>query len=262
MKKIKNISIIGSGNVGCHLAKSFFNKGYPVRQIYSRSIENAKNMAQNIDASPINSLGALQNNIDFLIVAVHDDAIEEVIKQIPFRDVLITHTSGSVSMDVFAQYSFRDYGILYPLQSFNKNKKINLKKVPFCLEANNSSSLASIKTLARSISNYVYEIDSKERETLHLAAVFVNNFSNYMYQIAKDITDKNDLPFEILKPLIYETAKKMKSLSPKDAQTGPAKRNDLKTMKKHLDQLQDSPKIKELYKNISELIIKSANQTN
>lgn len=262
VKKTENIAIIGTGNVGSHLAQALYNDGINIKQLFSRSINKVIAIAEKTDSSPIDNLDQLHDNLDLIIVAVNDDAIRSVIEQIPFRNVLTVHTSGSVSLNVFDSLGYNNFGIFYPLQSFNKHQEINIKEVPFCLEAVNNKSLFVLESLAKKISNHVYHINSKERETLHLAAVFANNYSNFMYQIAKQITDESNLSFDLLKPLINETANKINFLSPKEAQTGPAQRNDLKTIEKHLLLLQDSPNLKELYKNISELIINSSNQSN
>ncbi len=154
------------------------------------------------------------------------------------------------------------YGVFYPLQTFSRNRKVSFQDIPICIEANANSDVALLRTLATSISNNVAEVSSEERATLHLAAVFVNNFTNYLYAVSEDILKAKELDFSLLKPLLQETAEKVQSLSPKEAQTGPAKRNDLKTMQNHvhlLQQLGKEPLI-ELYKKLSEGI--QQNQTN
>ena len=262
MSKLKKISIIGSGNIGFHLGKALKNQGATIHQVYSRKLKNALELASTLEANQaINDLSELDADCDLILVAVKDDAIAKVITQIPFCPKLIAHTSGSVPMDVFEQVDFTTYGIFYPLQSFSKNRKVDMKTVPFCLESNHTHALGMLSNLAHSISSQVYHINSKERETIHLAAVFANNFTNFMYQIANDILVDHCLPFEILKPLILETAKKIQDLPPKEAQTGPAKRNDQHTIEKHLAQLRLHPEYQKLYQDITKLIIQSSKNT-
>ena len=144
-------------------------------------------------------------------------------------------------------------GVFYPLQTFSKNSLVAFKEIPICIEASVTSDLKILKELGESLSEKVIEINSEERSKLHLAAVFVNNFTNYLYRISNEILAESKLPFDLLKPLIAETARKIETLSPKDVQTGPAKRNDLKTIEKHLYLLKDSP-YKQLYQQLTEAI--------
>ena len=210
------VVIIGQGNVASHLATAF-------------------NTSENIEMLQINSR-QLKNvpNSDVTIIAVSDDAISSVSKQLKNRDGLIVHTSGTVAMGAIHQ---QQKGVFYPLQSFTKGAVVDLSKVPFCLEATNKEDFKTLEITAKSIGEKRYQITSDQRKKLHLAAVFVNNFTNHMYQIGQDICDEHQVPFEILHSLIEETAKKITSISPKEAQTGPAKRNDVQTIESHLENL-------------------------
>jgi predicted short-subunit dehydrogenase-like oxidoreductase (DUF2520 family) len=210
------VVIIGQGNVASHLATAF-------------------NTSENIEMLHVNSR-QLENvsNADVTIIAVSDDAISSVSNQLKNRGGLIVHTSGTVSMDAIHQ---KQKGVFYPLQSFTKGAVVDFSKVPFCLEATNKEDLETLEIVAKSIGEKSYQITSDQRKKLHLAAVFVNNFTNHMYQIGQDICDEHQVPFEILHPLIEETAKKITSISPKEAQTGPAKRNDTQTIESHLENL-------------------------
>jgi predicted short-subunit dehydrogenase-like oxidoreductase (DUF2520 family) len=145
-------------------------------------------------------------------------------------------------------------GVFYPLQTFTKNKAINFKEIPICLESEMEIDFFIIKKLAQSISNSVQSISSEQRKALHVAAVFVCNFVNHLYKIGNDICKENQLSFEILKPLIVETAQKIIQLTPENAQTGPAKRNDTATINSHLNFLSDENQ-KEIYKLITKSII-------
>ena len=225
-----SVLIIGSGNVATHLTNAFLKADtIAITQINSRELENI-------------------STADITIVAVSDDAIAEVSSKI--KNSFVVHTSGSVSINSLKNDTRK--GVFYPLQTFSKEKKVNFKKIPFCIEAENEKDYLLLETLVKSIGEKIYRINSEQRKSLHLAAVFVNNFTNYLYQIGNDICDKNNVPFEILHPLIKETATKIKTLSPKEAQTGPAKRNDLKTIENHLNLLNHHQQ--EIYKILTKSI--------
>ncbi len=229
------VSIIGSGNVAQHLIQVFqLNSQIELVQVVARDI---KKVAHLLDSNRITSDYTQLQEADLYIIAVSDDAIAEVSSALPFKNRLIAHTSGTVALD--SLNSNNRPAVFYPLQTFSKDKPIDFKSVPICLEAENETDVQILKQLAHSISNAVYEINSEQRKALHVAAVFVNNFVNYLYQMGNEICDANAIPFEILKPLIQETANKIATLSPKNAQTGPAKRNDLKTIAAHEEFLKD-----------------------
>ena len=229
------VSIIGSGNVAQHLIQAFqLNSQIELVQVVARDI---KKVAHLLDSNRITSDYTQLQEADLYIIAVSDDAIAEVSSALPFKNRLIAHTSGTVALD--SLNSNNRPAVFYPLQTFSKDKPIDFKSVPICLEAENEKDVQILKQLAHSISNAVYEINSEQRKALHLAAVFVNNFVNYLYQMGNEICDANAIPFEILKPLIQETANKIATLSPKNAQTGPAKRNDLKTIAAQEEFLKD-----------------------
>lgn len=229
------VSIIGSGNVAQHLIQAFqLNSQIELVQVVARDI---KKVAHLLDSNRITSDYTQLQEADLYIIAVSDDAIAEVSSALPFENRLVAHTSGTVALDSLNYNNRR--AVFYPLQTFSKDKPIDFKSVPVCLEAKNETDVQILKQLAHSISNAVYEINSEQRKALHVAAVFVNNFVNYLYQMGNEICDANAIPFEILKPLIQETANKIATLSPKNAQTGPAKRNDLKTIAAHEEFLKD-----------------------
>ncbi|MBL4904823.1 MAG: DUF2520 domain-containing protein [Flavobacteriaceae bacterium] len=210
------VVIIGTGNVATHLVAVFKKVDtLDVKQINSRKLESIPSSA-------------------ITIIAVADDAIKEVSAQLANRTGLIVHTSGTVAMS--ALFTART-GVFYSLQSFTKGTAVNFMKVPFCLEATNDEDLQLLISIVSSIGAKAYPITTEQRKKLHIAAVFVNNFTNHMYEIGNEICEKREVPFEILYPLIEETAKKIQSIPPKNAQTGPAKRNDSNTIKNHLEQL-------------------------
>jgi predicted short-subunit dehydrogenase-like oxidoreductase (DUF2520 family) len=186
------------------------------------------------------------------IIAITDDAIAEVSRQLPFSNELVVHTSGSVSMQAINNKNRQ--GVFYPLQTFSKAKYVDFKEIPICIEAQNEKDLLTLESVAKSISNSVYTINSEQRKALHVAAVFVSNFTNHLYQIGNKICIDNELSFDILKPLIQETANKILTLSPQESQTGPAKRKDTQTINAHLNFLTNDNQ-KEIYKLLTKSII-------
>ncbi len=243
-----NVCIIGSGNVAFHLHQAFTrSKAIEVLQIFSRgpaAIQSADKVRIIDDYKDLTVA-------DIYVIAVSDDAVPGVAKLLPFQDRLVVHTSGSVPLDALADKNRR--GVFYPLQTFSKERALDLNKVPVCVEAERPEDLKTLSSLAKSISDNVHFIDSGQRKALHLAAVFVNNFVNHLYQIGSRLCERHNIPFEVLQPLIKETAQKIVSLSPEDAQTGPARRNDQKTIEKHLALLSEE-KHKEVYQLLTETI--------
>jgi predicted short-subunit dehydrogenase-like oxidoreductase (DUF2520 family) len=227
------VIIIGSGNVAQHLIVAFENaliKGDSIElvQIFSRKREKLTRL---IDLNRITDDYEKLVEADLYIVAVSDDAIASVVANLPFKNRLVVHTSGSFPLDGLNDNNRR--GVFYPLQTFSKNKAVDFTKIPICVESENPFDYQILNTVAKSISDSVFAINSEQRKALHVAAVFVNNFANYLYQIGNEICEQHHVPFAILKPLIGETASKIMVLSPKEAQTGPAKRNDKKTVQEH-----------------------------
>lgn len=236
--------IIGSGNVAQHLISAFSKSSETqIIQIFSRSPFVFGNIPV------VHDLNALAD-ADLYIIAVSDDVIAEVSQQLPFENRLVVHTSGSLPMETLSSKNRK--GVFYPLQTFTKNKTVDFKTIPICLESESATDLNVLQNVAHSISDKVFGISSEQRKYLHVSAVFVNNFVNHLYKIGSDICTENNVPFDILKPLIRETADKILTLSPEEAQTGPAKRNDSQTIQRHLDFLSD-----ENQKNIYKLLTQS-----
>jgi predicted short-subunit dehydrogenase-like oxidoreductase (DUF2520 family) len=223
------ITIIGSGNVAQHLIDAFAkSNAIEIIQVFSRT---QKLISPLLDSTKITSDWNTLAEADLYIIAVSDDAIASVSAQLPFENRLVVHTSGSAPLTSLDNKNRK--GVFYPLQTFTKGKAVDFKAIPFCLETQSENDYALLEKVAQSISDNVYTIDSHQRKALHVAAVFVNNFTNHLYQLGNDICQENQVPFEILKPLILETAEKILTLSPEDAQTGPAKRNDISTIAAH-----------------------------
>ncbi|TYP96723.1 putative short-subunit dehydrogenase-like oxidoreductase (DUF2520 family) [Tenacibaculum adriaticum] len=243
-----SVVIIGNGNVAYHITKAFLKAdNVDVKQVYARSINKIAYLKNSVSIT--NKLELLKD-ADVYIISVSDDAIPEVSSMITNKKALVVHTSGSVSLNLLQNKGRK--GVFYLLQSFSKSKEVNFEKIPFCLEAKNKKDLALLEELALTIGKKIYHINSQQRQQLHVAAVFVNNFVNHMYKIGNDICDEYNVPFEVLHPLIMETATKIDFLSPKEAQTGPAIRNDQKTIKNHLDLLNENQQ--EIYKLLTQSI--------
>lgn len=229
------VCILGGGNVATHLAKAFLKaSGIQLVQIYARSITQID--AFKHQTSITNSLELL-NDADVYVISVSDDAVAKVSSELVTQNKLVVHTSGSVPLDALNKHTRS--GVFYPLQSFSKEKEVDFSTIPFCLETSHEEDYALLEQLASSIGKNIYAINSEQRKSLHVAAVFVNNFTNHMYKIGNDICNQYEVPFEVLAPLIQETAQKITALSPEEAQTGPAKRNDKKTIDHHLGLLDE-----------------------
>ena len=252
------ITLIGSGNVATHLAAAFKNAGHTIVQVYSRDMQNASLLAYHVKAEAIDNLENTNSEIDLFIIAVKDDAIGDMAKQLAKYNKLVVHTSGATSLQVISDYT-PNAGVFYPLQTFSKTKEVDFKTVPLCIEGADEDITLQLEELGRTISNNVYRVDSEKRKILHLAAVFACNFPNYLYHAASTLLQQHNLDFNMLRPLIMETAEKVQGHLPADVQTGPAIRNDEKTMAAHLQLLQDDADFQRVYTLLSQLIIKMDN---
>lgn len=240
------VVLLGSGNVASHLIKAMeVSDTIDLVQVFSRSEKSIENL---IESSKITTSFAELKEADIYVISVSDKAIEEVSNQIPFTDKLVVHTSGTMGFDVMNSKNKR--GVFYPLQTFSKSKEVDMKLVPFCIETEQEEDYNLVENLAKNLSNSVYKINGDQRKSLHISAVFVSNFVNHLYQIGNALCEENNVPFAILQPLIEETVNKIKTLSPSEAQTGPAIRFDEPTIKKHLEAL-ENPIYKELYKQLT-----------
>ncbi|WAC40647.1 Rossmann-like and DUF2520 domain-containing protein [Pedobacter sp. SL55] len=249
------VSIIGSGNVATHLAKALKTANVKVLSIWSNRFENAEELAQLVNAKAVKELTEIAaDESDILLISVKDDAIGSVVQKLNGYSGVVAHTSGSVSLT--ALNGIESHGVFYPLQTFSKQKEIDFSLVPLCLEASTPSALAKLKKLAALLSRHCYDVDSEQRKILHLAAVFACNFPNYLYGIAQQLLAQNQLDFNIIKPLIIETANKIQTALPVNVQTGPAIRNDVQTLNKHEEMLQKHPEWLTIYKLLSEQIKK------
>lgn len=258
MTEIKNIVLIGAGNVATHLGISLHEAGIHVVQVCNRSAESAYALGRKLGAESVSDFSAIHPNADLYIISVADDAISEVAARIP-RNKFVVHTSGSQPQELLAEHT-NDFGVFYPLQTFSKNRPVNFQTVPVCLEASNDYRQAQLNDLADKISAIVHVIPSHQRKVLHLAAVFACNFPNFMYAVAASILQASDLDFDLLKPLIRETAEKIQTVNPAEAQTGPALRGDTRVLEQHLEMLNNIPDYQALYRQISNGITKMNRQ--
>jgi predicted short-subunit dehydrogenase-like oxidoreductase (DUF2520 family) len=251
-------TIIGTGNVAHHLGKRLFQKGVDIQQVIGRDAQRAAELAEQIEAKYTTYFEAIVPNSDLYIIAVSDGAIEEVAVQLSLsvKHKLVVHTSGSVPSAVLEPY-FDNYGTLYPLQTFSKNTQPDFDKIPIFVNATPPQyQLEFLKKIAALISPKVYELSDHDRQTLHIAAVFVNNFTNHLFQIGSTILRQHNLPFEILLPLIEETVNKIRENAPETMQTGPARRGDNATIERHLTFLENfiPPQYELIYKVLSSSI--------
>jgi len=241
-----SVVILGSGNVALQLIRAFLKiDTINLKQVYTRNQEDINTLKDSINTT--NDISLLKQ-ADVTIIAVSDDAISSISTHI--KNSFVVHTSGSVDMKSLNNIGRK--GVFYPLQSFSKKKKVDFKNIPICLESETKEDLLKLEELVSLLQSKSYILSSHQRKKIHVAAVFANNFSNHMYTIANEICEKYNIPFDILHPLIEETSDKIKNITPKKAQTGPAKRNDVETIENHLNLL--SKKQQEIYLKITQSI--------
>lgn len=243
------VVLLGTGNIATHLFGVFSaSENIHLKQVYNHSEESLIPFRDKTDVTT--SLDDLQE-ADIYLLALKDDVISKISAQLESKKGIVAHTSGAVSME--ALKNCRRPGVFYPLQTFSKKIPVKHTEIPFCLEAKFPADLEILQKLAEDISGKAYHISSPQRKKLHLAAVFVCNFVNHLYAIGEKICEEHHIPFEILQPLILETAAKVKIASPAELQTGPAIRNDQNTIKAHLELLSTNEN-KEIYQLLTQAI--------
>lgn len=243
MKTMK-IVFLGSGNVATHLSQALNNSvSNEVVQVYSPTVENAKTLAEILSCGYCTDVNEVDVNADIYVCSVKDSVQQNVWRAlkshfvgsgINVADKIVVHTAGALAMDGENGLSefFPNCGVVYPVQSFSKQRAVDLSHTPFLIEATIPSTLEKLRNLVATVSDRCYDATTKQRNALHPAAVFASNFANHMYAIANRLMEKNGLPFEILIPLIQETAQKVTEVHPVAAQTGPAVRGDEVVMSK------------------------------
>lgn len=235
------IALIGRGRLATNLLPALQKAGHEVVSVNSRTLEE------------------LPTDAEVYIISVKDSALQEVIARVAnSQKAIIAHTAGSMPMDVFKGYCSR-YGVFYPMQTFSKERLVDFREIPLFIEAQDSGSAAILRQLAESISDRVYELSSEQRKYLHLAAVFACNFANHCYAMSAEVLAHIHLPFDIMLPLIDETARKVHELHPLDAQTGPAVRYDENVIQMQQSLLQDAD-MQAIYKLLSQHVHQFANE--
>lgn len=258
MKDSTHITFIGSGNLATNLAVALEKAGHQVIEVFSRNLEKATLLADKLEAcKATKSLDFSKSLSEIFIISVSDGAIPEVINEMKVpENSLVLHTSGTTNLEVFDGISdSAQVGIYYPLQTFKKDTLIDFSEVPILVESKNESSKLDIEALATSIGNNVQFVNSEDRKTIHLAAVFASNFTNRMLKASEEILVSKGIPLELLKPLVLQSIENCFVTTPDSALTGPAKRRDMETINQHKKMLEDNPKLKELYNLISEQIL-------
>lgn len=242
------VSLIGAGNLATHLGKALADAGNMIEQVYSRTMQSAARLASLLGCEAHDDINKIKMNSDLYVLSVSDDVLPELVPLVcnDRCDSIFIHTAGSIPIDVFHGYANR-YGVIYPMQTFSKDKPLYFREIPCFIEASDDDTLRVLQTLCREISDKVIPLSSEDRKYLHLAAVFASNFVNHCYNVAAHITRQHNIPFEYMYPLIDEVALKVHGMSPYDAQTGPAVRNDRNVIDKHLALLSDKPEFMAIY---------------
>jgi predicted short-subunit dehydrogenase-like oxidoreductase (DUF2520 family) len=253
-----NITILGAGNVATQLALVLKKSGHTIVQVYNRSNDAGYELAKTVGATFVSDFAQL-TDADIYLVAVKDDAIAEVGNAFKTSGKIVAHTSGTKSKDLL-QNTSANFGIFYPLQTMTKTAKVDFKNVPILIEGSNKQTVAKLDELAKTISKNVHIVDEQQRQWIHVAAVFANNFTNHLFGISEQLLLAQGLPFEILKPLIFNFIQNLEEHSPSEIQTGPAVRGDFKTIEKHMQLLGDDQRLQKIYEILTQSIIEKANK--
>lgn len=246
------IILIGAGNLATHLGKAIFAAGHDVVQVFSRTMQSATALASEVGAQPVTDISDVRADADMYVVSVKDSALAELIPALckGKETKVFLHTAGSIPMDVFQGMALH-YGVLYPMQTFSKQREVDFSQIPCFIEANDEYALQQIGDVAHQVSSKVYHLASEDRKFLHLSAVFACNFVNHCYALSQEILEEHGIPFDVMLPLIDETAAKVHELDPKEAQTGPAVRYDENVLRAQGALLKSNPQMKDIYDRMS-----------
>ena len=269
------IVLIGAGNLATHLGKALHAAGHDMLQVFSRTMQSAETLASLLDAEPLTDIAQVRDDADVYIFSVKDSALVQLVAQLCRHEAdglvedgavnalrkakkgeherVFLHTAGSMPMSVFKGMA-QHYGVLYPMQTFSKQREVDFSIIPCFVEANDEFAQKQIEGLAREISGRVYQLSSEDRKYLHLSAVFASNFANHCYAISQELLEEHGIPFDVMLPLINETAAKVHEMKPKDAQTGPAVRYDENVIDKQSKLLENHPHFKKVYDSMSKSI--------
>ena len=269
------IVLIGAGNLATHLGKALHAAGHDMLQVFSRTMQSAETLASLLDAEPLTDIAQVRDDADVYIFSVKDSALVQLVAQLCRHEAdglgedgavnalrkakkgeherVFLHTAGSMPMSVFKGMA-QHYGVLYPMQTFSKQREVDFSIIPCFVEANDEFAQKQIEGMAREISGRVYQLSSEDRKYLHLSAVFACNFANHCYGISQELLEEHGIPFDVMLPLINETAAKVHEMKPKDAQTGPAVRYDENVIDKQSKLLENHPHFKKVYDSMSKSI--------
>lgn len=269
------IVLIGAGNLATHLGKALHAAGHDMLQVFSRTMQSAETLASLLDAEPLTDIAQVRDDADVYIFSVKDSALLQLVAQLCRHEAdglgedgavnalrkakkgeherVFLHTAGSMPLSVFKGMA-QHYGVLYPMQTFSKQREVDFSIIPCFVEANDEFAQKQIEGMAREISGRVYQLSSEDRKYLHLSAVFACNFANHCYAISQELLEEHGIPFDVMLPLINETAAKVHEMKPKDAQTGPAVRYDENVIGKQSKLLENHPHFKKVYDSMSKSI--------
>lgn len=248
------IVLIGAGNLATHLGKALHAAGHDMVQVFSRTMQSAETLASLLDAEPLTDMAQVRDDADVYIFSVKDSALEQLISQLCGGEKKVfLHTAGSMPMSVFRGKALH-YGVLYPMQTFSKQREVDFSIIPCFIEANDEFALKQIEGLAGQISHRVFQLSSEDRKYLHLSAVFACNFANHCYAASQELLQLHGIPFDVMLPLIDETAAKVHGMTPKEAQTGPAVRYDENVIGKQIQLLENQPYFQKIYDCMSKSI--------
>lgn len=248
------IVLIGAGNLATHLGKALHAAGHDMVQVFSRTMQSAETLASLLDAEPLTDMAQVRDDADVYIFSVKDSALEQLISQLCGGEKKVfLHTAGSMPMSVFRGKALH-YGVLYPMQTFSKQREVDFSIIPCFIEANDEFALKQIEGLAGQISHRVFQLSSEDRKYLHLSAVFACNFANHCYAASQELLQQHGIPFDVMLPLIDETAAKVHGMTPKEAQTGPAVRYDENVIGKQIQFLENQPYFQKIYDCMSKSI--------
>lgn len=252
------IVILGSGNVASYLAENFSHQGHKIIQVYSRTKANAHALASVFGADATDELSQLLPDADLYLLAVSDSAIIELMQTPPaIGQGIMVHCSGATPLTALASY--KQHGVIYPPQSISKNVSSPIAAIPFAIEGNTPAVQALLLQTMQAMAPKSFPCTTAQRLALHVAAVFANNFSNLLFQISYDLLAEHEISFDLLRPIILETAQKVQNKRPDEVQTGPAKRGDQQTLERHLNFLSEKPSWLKIYQQLSEEIRRKAN---
>lgn len=256
MTSTHSIFLLGAGNVAWHLSAALAARGCRFLGVYNRTFQHAETLAEKLHCPVISDLTQAPKDADVYLICTSDEVITAMSVLLSENNGLVVHVSGSAAIDAIDKKHARR-GVMYPLQTFNKSSSVEFTDIPVFIEAERQSDLDFLMSFARLLSEVVIPLKVEQRRALHVAAVFACNFTNFMYALAAEIMQENGMDFQLLFPLIQETAQRIKNAdNPMSLQTGPAVRNDVETIQKHLDLLKNKPKLQELYRILTQSIRK------